>query len=165
MRRGYPTEAAGAAWTICGRGVTSLAAARATIIVSADHGFADYSKNINPGVMLREKGWLGRAGEEGRVTFLSEGGAGMFYIRDAAERAAITAELVPLLRATEGVEMVFPASEYASIGHVSPEQDPREPLIRRLGCACSDFHGTSGLIGHEPGSHLTQRQAIQLQLA
>lgn len=106
-------------------------AARTTIIVTADHGFADFSKNINPSVILREKGWLGggAGGAGGKVTFLSEGGAGMFYIRDAADRAAITAELVPRLRATEGVEMVFPASEYASIGHVSPDQDPREPDI------------------------------------
>jgi hypothetical protein len=53
----------------------------------------------------------------------------MIYVTDAAERERIIAELVPALRALEGVEAVISSRDFASIGHVSPEQDPHEPDI------------------------------------
>jgi predicted AlkP superfamily pyrophosphatase or phosphodiesterase len=105
---------------------------RTTFFVTADHGFADYTKNINLGVLLRDKGWLKTAGNsvvEGKVTFVSEGGAGMIYIRDRAERDAIMAEMLPALRAVEGVEGVIGSADFASIGHKTPDQNPQEPDI------------------------------------
>jgi predicted AlkP superfamily pyrophosphatase or phosphodiesterase len=83
-------------------------------------------------VLLREKGLLTTAGNnvvDAKVTFLSEGGAGMLYIRDKADRERIIAELVPALKAVEGIDAVIPSSDYATIGHVSPDVDPREPDI------------------------------------
>lgn len=103
---------------------------RATFFVTADHGFADYTKNINLNVLLRAKGLLTTAGNnvvEAKVHFLSEGGAGYLYVRNAAERAAIIADLVPALRAVEGIEAVIAPAEFASVGHVPPEQNPHEP--------------------------------------
>ena len=105
---------------------------RTTFFVTADHGFADYSKNINPNVLLKEKGWLKTAGNEiveSKVRFLSEGGAGMFYIRDTANRDAILAELMPALKAVEGIEAVFGPGEFASIGHLTPDKNPHEPDV------------------------------------
>jgi predicted AlkP superfamily pyrophosphatase or phosphodiesterase len=105
---------------------------RTTFFITADHGFADFTKNINLNVLLRDKGLLTTAGNnvvDAKVTFLAEGGAGMLYIRDAADRARIIAELVPALKAVEGIDAVIPSSEYASIGHVSPDIDAREPDI------------------------------------
>ena len=105
---------------------------RATFIVTADHGFSDYTKNINANVLLRTKGLITSSPTttaENKVHFQSEGGAGMFYIKDTADRDRIIAELVPALKAVEGIEAVIPSAEFASIGHVPPTQDPREPDI------------------------------------
>ena len=105
---------------------------RTTFFVTADHGFTDFTKNININVLLRSKGLLTTAGNnivDGKVRFLAEGGAGMLYITDAGERQRIMAELVPALKGVEGVETVIPSSEFASVGHVTPDQDPNEPDI------------------------------------
>ena len=111
---------------------TAGLADRTTFFVTADHGFADYSKNINLNVLLRDKGLLKTAGNttvEGKVHFLAEGGAGMLYIGDAANRDAIIAELLPALKAVEGIEAVVGPADFAKIGHVTPDQNPREPDI------------------------------------
>jgi predicted AlkP superfamily pyrophosphatase or phosphodiesterase len=105
---------------------------RTTFFVTADHGFADYTKNINLNVLLRSKGLLTTAGNnivDSKVRFLAEGGAGMLYIQDKADRERIMAELLPALKAVEGMEAVIPSTEFASIGHVSPEENPHEPDI------------------------------------
>ena len=105
---------------------------RTTFFVTADHGFADYTKNINVNVLLRSKGLLTTAGNnivDSKVRFLAEGGAGMLYVTDAAEREKIMAELLPALKAIEGVDAVIPSKDFASVGHVSPMQDPNEPDI------------------------------------
>ena len=105
---------------------------RTTFFVTADHGFADYTKNINVNVLLRDKGLLTTAGNaiaDGKVHFLAEGGAGMLYIKNPAERERIIAELVPALKAVEGIEAVIPSSEFAQVGHLPPDQNPHEPDI------------------------------------
>jgi predicted AlkP superfamily pyrophosphatase or phosphodiesterase len=143
---------------------------RTTFFITADHGFADYSKHINLNVLLREKSLLTTAGSnvvESKVHFLSEGGAGGLHIRDAANRERILAELVPALKAVEGVEAVIPSSEFASIGHVTPAQDAREPdlyVAAAEGYAFSDnltakdlitpAGGTKGTHGHHPNKRL-----------
>jgi predicted AlkP superfamily pyrophosphatase or phosphodiesterase len=105
---------------------------RTTFFVTADHGFADFTKNINVNVLLRSKGLVTTAGNnivESKVRFLAEGGAGLLYITDKAQRERIMAELLPELKTIEGVEKVIPSSEFASIGHVTPDKDPHEPDI------------------------------------
>jgi predicted AlkP superfamily pyrophosphatase or phosphodiesterase len=135
---------------------------RTTFFITADHGFSDYTKNINLNVLLREKGLVTTAGNnvvDAKVTFLSEGGAGMLYIRDAADRARIIAELVPALKALEGIDAVVPSSEYVSIGHVMPDVDPREPDIlvsAATGYAFADNPASKDLIttaGATKGTH------------
>ena len=100
---------------------------RTTFFVTADHGFSDFTKNINLTVLLKQKGLMTPAGNQ--VAFVSEGGAGMLYILDPAAREKILAELVPMLKATEGIEAVFPSSEFASIGHVTAEKNSKSPDI------------------------------------
>jgi predicted AlkP superfamily pyrophosphatase or phosphodiesterase len=105
---------------------------RTTFFVTADHGFADYTKNINVNVLLRGKGLLttsGNGGSGAKVHFLAEGGAGMLYIKDAAERERIITELVPALKAVEGIDAVIPSSEFAQVGHLPPDKNPQEPDI------------------------------------
>jgi predicted AlkP superfamily pyrophosphatase or phosphodiesterase len=143
---------------------------RTTFFITADHGFADYSKHINLNVLLRNKGLLTTAGTgvvESKVHFQSEGGAGGLYIRDTANRERILAELLPALKSTEGIEVVLPSSEFASIGHVTPAQDAREPdlyVSAVEGYAFADnltakdlitpSGGTKGTHGHHPNNRL-----------
>ncbi len=105
---------------------------RTTFIVTADHGFVDYDKNINLSVLLKQKNLMTVAGNnvvDARVTLVAQGGAAMLYIRDAADRDRLIAELVPELKAVEGIDAVIPSSEFASIGHLTPAQNPHEPDI------------------------------------
>jgi predicted AlkP superfamily pyrophosphatase or phosphodiesterase len=105
---------------------------RTTFIVTADHGFTDYDKNINLSVLLKEKNLMTVAGNnivDAKVTLLSQGGAAMLYIRDAADRERIIADLVPELKKIEGIDVVVPSSEFASVGHLTPAQNPHEPDI------------------------------------
>ncbi|MEY4938883.1 MAG: hypothetical protein RIQ93_618 [Verrucomicrobiota bacterium] len=103
---------------------------RTTFFITSDHGFADYSKNINLNVLLRQHGLAAPAGApatSGKVYFLAEGGAGMIYIRDQSARESTIAQLLPLLQAAEGVEAVIPSAEFGSIGHLTPDRNPHEP--------------------------------------
>jgi predicted AlkP superfamily pyrophosphatase or phosphodiesterase len=105
---------------------------RATFFVTADHGFADFSKNINLTVLLKNKGLMTVAGSnivDRKVALVAEGGAGLLYITDTANRAQIMADLVPALKQVEGIEAVFPADEFASIGHAGPDKNKNAPDI------------------------------------
>lgn len=105
---------------------------RTTFIVTADHGFADYTKNINLTALLKTKGLMTVAGNnivDRKVAFVAEGGAGMLYILDTANRAQIIADLLPELKKIEGIDAVIPSSEFASVGHLPPDQNPHEPDI------------------------------------
>ncbi len=143
---------------------------RTTFFITADHGFADYTKHINLNVLLRGKNLVaptGAAVAETKVHFLSEGGAGGLYIRDTANRERILSELLPVLKATEGIEAVIPSTEFASIGHVTPSQDAREPDIYVAAAEGYSFSenltakdlitpsgGTKGTHGHHPNNWL-----------
>jgi len=137
-------------------------AERTTFFVTADHGFADYTKNINVNVLLHTKNLLTTAGNavvESKVHFLAEGGAGMLYIKDAANRERIIAELVPALKAVEGIEAVIPSSEFAQVGHLPPSQNPQEPDIfvaAAAGYSFADNPASKDLItptGSTKGTH------------
>ena len=137
-------------------------AERTTFFVTADHGFADFTKNINPNALLKEKGWLKTAGNqivESKVQFLSEGGAGMFYIRDTANRDAILAELLAALKNVEGIEAVIGPGEFAQVGHLTPDKNPHEPdvfVAAKEGYAFAENPASKELIvatGNLKGTH------------
>ncbi len=103
---------------------------RTTFFVTSDHGFISYTNNINVNVLLQKEGLVTVAGTkivDSKVHFLSQGGGGFLYIRDEANKAAIIKQLVPKLKAMEGVENVLEPKDFASVGHVLPSQDPRTP--------------------------------------
>ncbi len=105
---------------------------RTTFFITSDHGFSDYTKNINVNVLLRDQGLVTTAGNAittSKVYFLAEGGAGMLYIQDSAACDSIKARLIPALKAMEGVEAVIGSEDFASIGHKTPDQNPQEPDI------------------------------------
>lgn len=103
---------------------------RTTFIITADHGFITYTNSINPNVVLRKEGLLKTAGPkvvERQAYCLAQGGGAFIYILDQANRPAILAKLKDRLAKLEGVEAVIGPEDFGKVGHVTPDQDPREP--------------------------------------
>ncbi len=103
---------------------------RTTFFITSDHGFISYTNNININVLLQQEGLVTIAGTkitDSKVHFLSQGGAGFLYIRDEANREAISKQLVAKLKQVEGMELVIEPKDFAQYGQVLPSQDPRTP--------------------------------------
>lgn len=102
-----------------------------TFIITADHGFRSFNKQIQPNVMFRKDGLIAAA-VGGKVTArrawcLSEGGSAFIYVLDEANRAQIVADIKPRLAALEGVDWVRGTEDYAKLGFPTPDQDARSP--------------------------------------
>ena len=102
-----------------------------TIIITADHGFRSFTKQIQPNVMFRKDGLI-TAAVGGKVTArrawcLSEGGSAFIYVLDDANRAQIVADMKPKLAALEGVDWVRGPEDYAKLGFPTPDKDTRSP--------------------------------------
>lgn len=104
---------------------------RTTFIITADHGFRSFTKQIQPNVMFRKSGLIAAA-VGGKVTSRrawchSEGGAAFIYVLDDANRAQIVADIQPKLAGLEGVDWVRGPAEYAKLGFPTPDKDARSP--------------------------------------
>lgn len=102
-----------------------------TFIITADHGFRSFTRQIQPNVMFRKAGLIAAA-VGGKVTSrrawcLSEGGSAFIYVLDDANRAQIVADIKPKLAALEGVDWVRGPEEYAKLGFPLPDNDARSP--------------------------------------
>lgn len=106
---------------------------KTTFVITTDHGFINYTKLVNPNVMLKQEGLtktlLGKTlAKDSQVFAMSEGGACFVYVFDQANRDRILAAITPKLAALEGVESVIERKDFTTkVGHVTMEQDPREP--------------------------------------
>jgi len=103
---------------------------KTTFIVTADHGFRTFTKQILPNVLLSKNGLIGKmVGHEPqrRAWCLQEGGSAFIYILDEANRAQILADIKPKLAAMEGVDWVRGPEEYAALGFPTPDKDSRAP--------------------------------------
>ena len=85
---------------------------RTAIFVVSDHGFFGYTKTIYANVALKKAGI-----ENARV--VAQGGAAFVYLSEKGSAARET-----LLR-LEGVRAVLEPSEFARLGIVTPDKDPR----------------------------------------
>ncbi len=118
--------------TVAAAGLTD----KTTFVVTADHGFYNYTKTINPNALLRKEGLLQSLGSKlGRAQAyaMAEGGACFVYILDQANRANLISQLKPKLQALEGVTLV--TDQAAVVGHKTAAEDSREP---DLFLACKD---------------------------
>jgi predicted AlkP superfamily pyrophosphatase or phosphodiesterase len=102
-----------------------------TFIITADHGFRSFTRQIQPNVMFRKAGLIAAA-VGGRVTSRrawchGEGGSAFIYVLDDANRAQIVADIKPKLAALEGVDWVREPAEYARLGFPTPDEDARSP--------------------------------------
>lgn len=101
-----------------------------TFVIAADHGFITYTNQIKPNVVLKKRGLLKSAGPrivEQKAYCLAQGGAAMIYILDQANRAAIAKQLRDEFAGLEGVAAVIEPKDFASVGQLTPAQDPRSP--------------------------------------
>jgi predicted AlkP superfamily pyrophosphatase or phosphodiesterase len=101
-----------------------------TFVIAADHGFITYTNQIKPNVVLKKRGLLKSAGPrivEQKAYCLAQGGAAMIYILDQANRAAIAKQLRDEFAGLEGVAAVIEPKDFASVGQLTPDQDPRSP--------------------------------------
>ncbi len=106
---------------------------KTTFVITTDHGFINFTKLINPNIVLKQEGLtktvLGKTLDKSSKVFaMAEGGACFVYVFDQANRDSILADITPKLAAIEGVETVVERKDFAkAVGHLLPEEDPREP--------------------------------------
>jgi predicted AlkP superfamily pyrophosphatase or phosphodiesterase len=103
---------------------------KTTFVVTADHGFITYTKQILPNVVLKQAGMIktgiGNKVMERRVWCHAQGVA-FIYVLDEANREALLKEWTPKLGALEGVEEVIEGKDYAKYGLETPDKDARMP--------------------------------------
>jgi predicted AlkP superfamily pyrophosphatase or phosphodiesterase len=120
---------------------------KATLIVTADHGFFPYRQQILPNVMLRKAGLLevkGMTISGGQARALSQGGASFIYVLDKENRGALIDRIAGMFKDAEGVDVVIPPAEFKKYGLADPSDDPRMPdlvLSAKKGYAFSDTAG------------------------
>jgi predicted AlkP superfamily pyrophosphatase or phosphodiesterase len=149
---------------------------KATLIVSADHGFFPYQQLIQPNVLLRKEG-LVKTDEKNKVTggdvrSLGQGGACFLYILDQANRDALIERMVSLFKNVEGMDIVITPKDFKKYGMADPLQNPQMPdvvLSAKSGYSFSDslagnlvvtpksddVKGTHGYDPNQPGLHAT----------
>ena len=127
----------------------------ATLIIVSDHGFRSYKNRIQGNVLLRENGMLSGDGDKakGDAWVMPEGGTAMVYVTDSARRV----ELVPKLRAiftgAEGVEDVYSAEAFWTLGLPTPMQSDQSPDLMLVAKPDYMFGNESegAYITHGPG--------------
>lgn len=96
-----------------------------TVFIVSDHGFRSVQQEIHPNVLLREKRFVKASG--GSVWVIPDGGVAMVYVTDPAQRDALLPHLRTLFQNIEGVDHVFDASEFASLGLPTRAQSDQAP--------------------------------------
>lgn len=100
-------------------------ASQTTVFIVSDHGFRSVQKEIRPNILLWEKGFVRASG--GSVWVIPDGGVAMVYLPDPAQRIALLPQLRKLFQNLEGVDHVYDASEFASLGLPTRAQSDQAP--------------------------------------
>jgi predicted AlkP superfamily pyrophosphatase or phosphodiesterase len=119
---------------------------RTAFFIVSDHGFITYTKNIKPNVLLKKEGLLTAAGptiKSRKAYCQAQGGGAFIYVLDKENRAAIIKDLKSKFAATEGVAAVIGTEDFVKHGHLTPDQDPREPDIMLSAKDGYSFSGTA----------------------
>jgi predicted AlkP superfamily pyrophosphatase or phosphodiesterase len=148
---------------------------KATLIVSADHGFFPYQQQIQTNVVLRKEGLLTAEGTKitgGQARSVGQGGSTFIYLLDPQNRDALAAKLAAKFKEVEGVALVITPNDYAHYGMIDPQKDARMPdlvLSAKKGYSFADsltgdlvvtpksddVKGTHGYDPNEDGMHAT----------
>ncbi len=99
---------------------------KATLIVSADHGFFPYQQTIQPNVLLRKEGLIKLEGTKigsAKVRALGQGGGCFVYVLDQANREALIAQVAKLFKDVEGVDVVIAPKDFKKFGLADPKKN------------------------------------------
>jgi predicted AlkP superfamily pyrophosphatase or phosphodiesterase len=96
-----------------------------TVFIVSDHGFRRVQQEIHPDVLLRQKGFAKASG--GSVWVIPDGGVAMLYVTDPAQRSTLLPQLRTLFQSLEGVDHVYDAGEFASLGLPTRAQSDQAP--------------------------------------
>jgi predicted AlkP superfamily pyrophosphatase or phosphodiesterase len=140
---------------------------KATLIITADHGFIAYRQNIQPNVAFRKANLL--KVEAGKVTdrtvfAVGQGGASFIYILDKSRRDELAKQVASMFKGAEGIDEVIEPADLAKHGLATPDHDPHAAdivLTAKPGYSFGDaFAGdkvvtdlspdTKGAHGHSP---------------
>ncbi len=102
---------------------------KTTFVIMSDHGFINYTKTVQPNVMLKQEGLIKEFGGkpvERKVWSFAQGVA-FIYLLDQTDRAALLADITPKLAALEGVSEVITEADFAKYGLQTVAEDPRMP--------------------------------------
>jgi len=114
-----------------------------TVFIVSDHGFRSVQKEIRPNVLLRQKGFAKASGSS--VWVIPDGGVAMVYVTDPARRNVLLPQFRMLFQNLEGVDHVYDAGEFASLGLPTRAQSDQAPdllLSAKQGYLFGD--GTTG---------------------
>lgn len=91
---------------------------RTALFVVSDHGFFPVEREVRINV------WLHREGLAEEARFVMNHGAGYLYALGAGDSAPLLGDLARALAGVEGVDVVWAASQYASLGLPTPAEHP-----------------------------------------
>ena len=120
---------------------------KATLIVTADHGFFPYQQQIQPNVLLRNEGLLTAEGAKitgGTARAVGQGGASFIYVLDQSDRETVIARLAQNFRQVEGMDVVIERKDFAKHGLADPQQNAHMAdlvLAAKSGYSFSDSLG------------------------
>ncbi len=102
---------------------------RTTFVIMSDHGFINYTKTIQPNVLLKQEGLIKEFGGKPveRKAWSFAQGVAYIYLLDPANREALLADLTPKLAALEGISEVIAEADFAKYGMKTAAEDPRMP--------------------------------------
>ncbi|HUQ92982.1 MAG TPA: ectonucleotide pyrophosphatase/phosphodiesterase [Bryobacteraceae bacterium] len=105
-------------------------AEKSTVVIVSDHGFKQYTRQIQPAASLAA------AGLADQIYVLPEGGSALVYCSKDQVAAARK-----LFESAEGVERVVGPEEYGAMGLGDPEKDPQTPVLVLLAKSGYSFGG------------------------
>jgi predicted AlkP superfamily pyrophosphatase or phosphodiesterase len=93
---------------------------KTTVFVTTDHGFARFTKLIQPNVLLQREGI-----SPGQVQIITEGGCAFVYFNDPATAPRFNERIVSLFSGREGIGEVIRPDRFASLGLPMPGKNSR----------------------------------------
>ena len=124
----------------------------ATLLIVSDHGFRTFKYKIHPNVRLRESGLLsgGPDHPKGDAWVVPEGGTAMVYVTNPDRRAELVPQLRHILTGAEGIDRVYGADEFSTLG--LPTRPTNEQAPDLLLAATPDY----AFSAESEGSYITQ---------
>jgi predicted AlkP superfamily pyrophosphatase or phosphodiesterase len=123
---------------------------RTSVFVTADHGFANVNKLLQPNVLLRRAGLLelgpGQRISTARVQVVPEGGIGMVYCTNPQTREADVRNVIDLFERKEGIAEIIGPERYEALGFPAQEKNA---AMADLVLAASDGYAFSASAASE----------------